>query len=119
MNLREQQRISDANIQARNLEKQRQRDAERAQYQDKLSYAAGITGQQKALADFYGQQGAMKAQQQVEMGKGIGGLVDSGIAAYAGMPNLKSTGLSPDAAGGTTGYSRDYLSSPDYFTSRS
>lgn len=90
LNLSEQQRIADANTKMRNEEKLRQRDAERAQYADKLSYAAGITGQQGKLAGFHGEQATAKAQAQKDMGKGFGALADEGAKAYmASDKNLK------------------------------
>lgn len=89
-NLKEQQRIADANVQARNLEKQRQRTAEQAQYADKLNYAAGITGQQGKVADFYGARADQKAQAQKDMATGIGGLADVGVEEAGGIAGIAS-----------------------------
>jgi hypothetical protein len=83
LNLDEQQRIADANAQMQNAEKQRQATAQQQTYQDKLKFVAGKTGQQQSLADFYGNTANAKAQAQVNMGKGIGGLGDSAAKAYA------------------------------------
>jgi hypothetical protein len=66
-----------------NAEKQRQATAQQQTYQDKLKFVAGKTGQQQSLADFYGNTANAKAQAQVNMGKGIGGLGDSAAKAYA------------------------------------
>jgi len=76
-NISREQETSDKNVGAYNQEKQRQADAVRAQYQDKLNYAAGITGQQGKLADFYGNTAQAKAQAQMDMAKGVGAGADA------------------------------------------
>jgi len=81
-NLAEQQRIADANIAMQNKEKQRQVDAQRQTYQDKMAFVAGKTNQQGALANYYGNTANAKAQAQVNMGKGIGGLGEQAAQAY-------------------------------------
>lgn len=75
-------------------EAKRQATAQQQQYADKLKYAAGITGQQKELAGYYGNQATAKTQQQKELAGGIGGVIDGGAnnAKIAGMfsdENLK------------------------------
>jgi hypothetical protein len=81
-NLAEQQRIADANASMQNAEKQRQVEAQRQTYADKMAFVAGKTGQQQALANYYGNTANAKAQAQVNMGKGIGGLGDQAAQAY-------------------------------------
>lgn len=77
-NLREQQRIADANTQMQNQEKYRQRDAERAKFQDTLGLAQAKAGQLGGQAQYYGQQAQNTAQSYAGMGSALGG----GIAAY-------------------------------------
>lgn len=101
LNLTEQQRIADANTQMKNNELLRQRDAEQRQYSDKLNYAAGITGQQGKLAGFYGDTANQKAQAQMGMAKGAGGLADAGVMAAFGVP---ASGTGATATPGTSGY---------------
>jgi hypothetical protein len=77
-NLANNQSISNANTTLANTEAQRQATALQQQYQDKLNYAAGITGQQGKLANYYGDTANAKAAAQVAMGKGVGQIADSG-----------------------------------------
>jgi len=84
-NLKEQQRIADANVQQANEEKRRQMEAKQAQYGQKLNWAAGASGQASGLSDYYAKQAEAKAQQQKDTAKGIGGLVDSGAKLLGGL----------------------------------
>jgi hypothetical protein len=95
LNLSEQQRLHEANIANRRAEAERQVAEQGRKYDRGLSYAAGKSGQSKALSDFYSQQASDKAAAQVAMGKGVGGIVDSGVAAGFG---------SPAAGTGSSGY---------------
>lgn len=85
-NLQEQQRIADANAQLANAEKQRQAGAQSDQYNQKLGWASGKSGQLTQLGNYLGDLGNQKAQAQVAMGKGAGGLVDAGVGAAFGAP---------------------------------
>ena len=72
-NLAEQQRINDANIAMRNAETQRQTQAERDLFNDKLNLAQAKSGQRTQQAGFYGQQAGQTAQQWANIGSGVGG----------------------------------------------
>jgi hypothetical protein len=109
-NLANAQSIKNSNVNLANQEAQRQAQAQQQTYADKLRYAAGITGQQQAAATYYGAQGDSKAASQVAMGQGIGSLASSGLSAAGGLGGLSSMFGGTDAAGGTTQYSKDYLS---------
>lgn len=89
-NLQEQQRIADYNTQQKNAELLRQRDAEQRQYTDKLNYASGITGQQGKLANYYGDTANQKAQAQMNMAKGVGGMADAGYKEAGGAAGIAS-----------------------------
>lgn len=82
-NLQEQQRIADANAMQANAEKQRQVDAQRSQYDQKLKFAAGKSGQLAELATYHGDTANQKAQAQKDMGAGIGGMVGEGAKQIA------------------------------------
>jgi hypothetical protein len=79
-NLATQQRINDANVAMANAEKQRQAQAQQQVYADKLNWAAGASGQQRALAGYHGATADAKAQAQKDMGAGIGGLAEYAIS---------------------------------------
>jgi len=105
MNLAEQQRIQDVNTQMANQEQLRQR-AEQGNYYDRnLGYA-----QSKANAQMGQASAARQAAQDTQsmwsgIGSGLGKLGAAGYSAYqSGAFDSK-----PDAAGGTTDYSSDYL----------
>ena len=102
-NLQEQQRIADYNTQLKNTELLRQREAEQAQYTDKLNYAAGITGQQKQLAQYHGNTADAKAKAQVDMAKGVGAGVDSGYNAMTGAGGDGGAGGGGGGGGGMAG----------------
>jgi hypothetical protein len=79
LNLTEQQRINDANVQMQNAEKLRQ-NAEQGSYFDrKLGLAQAKSNAQVGQAGFYGQQ----AQQTQNMFAGIGQGIGQGAGAYA------------------------------------
>jgi hypothetical protein len=96
-NLREQQRIADANIQQSNQEKLRQVAEQGSLYDRTLGYkqakAAALTGQ----AQYHGQQAANTAQSFGQMGAGVGtaaGAIgsadkDSALGSYFSDENLK------------------------------
>lgn len=117
LNLAEQQRISAANTAQANAEIQRQAQAKRDLYQDKLDLAKAKGAAQMAQAAAAGQ----RADRTAAQWSGAGAAIGSGITAYgqaqAANPNssmnLERTGLAQDAAGGTTGYSRAYMSSDE------
>lgn len=88
-NLQEQQRIADANVAQANKEKQRQVDAQSGQYNQKLAWASGKAGQLGNLSDFLGKTAQQKADAQVAMGKGFGGLADAGAQAIMSDENNK------------------------------
>lgn len=118
LNLAEQQQIAKANTQLANAEQLRQRNEQGAFFDRKASLAGQKASAKVGQAAQYGQQADRTAQQYA----GIGSAIGTGIGGYAQMQNTNNqvgldrqarysqTGLSPDAAGGTTGYSRDYLS---------
>jgi len=123
-NLQEQQRIADANIQQANAEKQRQVQEQGALYDRTLGYKQSLANANLGQAGYYGQQAANTAQSFGQMGAGVGsaagaiggagkGSAFGNLFGGSSAPALSATGLSPDAAGGTTGYSRDYLSSDE------
>lgn len=85
MNLQEQQRIADANIQMRNEETRRQNQAKRDYWQDRLSQAAAMTGQYEAQARMAGDESKRKG----EMWAGIGSGVSKGLASYYGGQKKK------------------------------
>jgi hypothetical protein len=89
-NLSEQQRVNDANVGLSNAEKQRQAQAQADLYAQKLQYTAGKTGQIRDNADFRGQQAQQKFNQSVAMGKGVGGLADSGLKEAGGFAGVAS-----------------------------
>lgn len=110
LNLEEQQRIAEINAAQANAEVQRQNQAKRDLFQDKFELAQAKANARLGAASAAGQRAQSTAQGIANIGTGIA----SGLAAYGASktsPSLSSTGLSPDAAGGTTGYSRDYLAS--------
>jgi hypothetical protein len=82
-NLQEQQRVSDANIQQANDEKQRQANAQFNQYGQKLQWAGGKSGQLSGLGNFYTKTADSKAQAQKDIGAGIGGLGDAAMAKFS------------------------------------
>lgn len=87
-NLSEQQRVNDANVSQANQEKERQAQAQADRYAQQLQFTAGKTGQIGQMADFRGQQAQQKFNQNVAMGKGIGGLADSGLKEAGGMAGV-------------------------------
>lgn len=78
LNLSEQQRLHEQNIANRRAEAERQVKEKGVQYERGLSFAAGRSGQATELADYYGKTADNKAQAQKDIGKGVGGMVDSG-----------------------------------------
>lgn len=109
LNLAEQQRISTANTQLSNAEAERQNQAKRDLYQDKLDLAKAKSAARVGQAAAAGERADRTASQYA----GIGSAIGTGISAYgqakANAPT-SSTGDYFDKAGGTTQYSRDYLS---------
>ena len=75
-NLAQQQKTNDANVAMANEEKRRQAEAQHAQYADKLAWAGGAAGQSQNLSKYYGDTANAKAQQQKDIGSGIGGLAE-------------------------------------------
>lgn len=104
-NLAEQQRLHEANITNRRAEAERQVAAKGNQYNQGLSYAQGKAGQAMNMANFYGQQAQQKADAQVAMGKGVGGLADAGVGAAFGSPGSAVTaGGATTTTGASSGY---------------
>jgi hypothetical protein len=89
-NLANAQSIKNQNVTAANQELQRQVQAQQQTYADKLKYAAGITGQQQAAANYYGDTANAKAAQQVAMGKGVGQMADYGVEKAGGAAGIMS-----------------------------
>lgn len=87
-NLVNKQASANSNVNQANEEKRRQVQAQQQQYQDKLAYAAGITGKQGQVADYRGNLATQKAEQQQKMGAGIGGLAGD-VAGMISDENLK------------------------------
>lgn len=79
LNLSEQQRIADANIAMQNAEIQRQSQAKRDLFNDKMGVAAAKAGQYQQQAAYAGQQAANTAQSYGQIGSAVG----TGIAGYA------------------------------------
>lgn len=110
LNLGEQQRVADANIGMQNEEKRRQAQAQADRYNQQLQFTAGKTGQLRDMADFRGDQAQRKYQEQVAMGKGIGGLGDSAAKSFAsgGMTDLiGAAGFSDENVKNEIDYSDD------------
>lgn len=120
LNLAEQQRIADANNQMANQEQLRQVSEQGNLYDRSLGYAGAKANAMTGQANFAGQQAANTAN----MYSGLGSAVGAGVSAYGQYQNqqaqndinnmarngLNAQNLQPDAAGGTTGYSRYYMS---------
>ena len=103
-NLAEQQRIQDANTRMSNAEKLRQVQEQGNYWNNKLDYAQTKANVQMRQASAARQ----NAQDTVRMFSNIGqGLGKLGSAAYQSGAFSSPT---PDAAGGTTDYSTEYLS---------
>jgi hypothetical protein len=77
-NLQEQQRIADANNAMKNAETQRQSQAQRDYFQDKLGLASAKANALTGQANYYGQQAQNTAASYGAMGSAVG----SGVAAY-------------------------------------
>jgi len=92
LNLSEQQRVNDANVSMKNREQERQAQAQADRYAQQLQFTAGKTGQLRDMADFRGDTAQRKYNEQVAMGKGIGGLADSGAKAMSGGGGLDLIG---------------------------
>lgn len=106
MNLAEQQRIQDMNAQMANAEKLRQSSEKGAYFDRKLGLAQAKAAAQMGQAAAAGQQAQNTQQMFSNLGAGLGKL---GAAAYQGGMFGGGNTATPDAAGGTTGYSEDYL----------
>lgn len=116
LNLAEQQRISTANTQLANAEMERQNQAKRDLYQDKLDLAKAKGAAHVAQAAAAGQRADATASRYA----GIGSAIGSGVASYGSMQNANNNSAldrqakyGTDAAGGTTSYSRDYMNSDE------
>ena len=72
VNLAEKQRIADSNVQLNNTEKQRQVQAERDYWNDKLMYAQAKANPYAAQANMAMNSGQAKANSAQAMGSGIG-----------------------------------------------
>ena len=77
-NLQEQQRIADANNAMKNAETQRQSQAQRDYFQDKLGLASAKANALTGQANYYGQQAQNTAASYGAMGSAVG----SGVASY-------------------------------------
>lgn len=77
-NLSEQQRIADANASMKNAETQRQNQAQRDLFQDKLGLASAKANALTGQANYYGQQAQNTAASYGQMGSAVG----TGITAY-------------------------------------
>lgn len=111
LNLAEQQRLHEANIAARRAEAERQVAEQGNLFDRKFDLASAKSSAQLGQAAAARQAAQDKQSMYTQIGSGLGkvgaGLYESGA--------FSST---PDAAGGTTGFSKDYLSGPDYFTTK-
>ncbi len=86
LNLAEQQRISTANTQLANAESERQNQAKRDLYQDKLDLAKAKSSAQVAQASAAGDRADRTASQYA----GIGSAIGTGIGGYAQMQNTNA-----------------------------
>lgn len=91
-NLQEQQRVSDANAAMQNTEKQRQAQAQQDQYSQKLAYASGASNQLANLGQFQMNLGNTKAQQQQDIGAGVGGVGDALLSDETKKTNIDESG---------------------------
>lgn len=116
LNLSEQQRVNDANVEMANAEAARQAQEKGAQFDRKLAQAGGKSQAATNMAGYYGGQ----AQRTADQWAGVGNAVATGVGGYANMQNTNAQNAlnrqaitGKDAAGGTTAYSNDYLASDE------
>lgn len=95
-NLQEQQRIMDANIQLRNQELLRQRQAQGTDWQNKLNWAQSQSGAQMGQSQLAAQQAAQTQQMYQSIFGGLGSIAQAGMGAWgqSAAANQASTALS-------------------------
>jgi len=93
-NLAEKQRIADANVQQGNLERYRQQEARRQQWQDRLNQAQAAAGIRTGQSGFHSKQAGETANRYSQMGSGIsGGLISAyGAGMFGGEQKKDTTG---------------------------
>lgn len=99
-NLQNQQNILNQNVALRNQQQQANKQLLQQQFNNQLALASGRAGQYQGVAQAAQNQAANTAGMYSGIGQGVG-------TALAGFANYKSP--TPDAAGGVTSYSTDYL----------
>jgi hypothetical protein len=90
-NLVNAQDIANKNVGQANEELRRQQEAKRLQYGQNLDRIGDMSGAAQTVSNYYANSAAQKAAAQKEMGKGIGGMFDSGVDTFQAAPKDAST----------------------------